>query len=68
MTDKQIEDAAAQMMVNARKSLDKICLENGMTSEEIQKIVDEAMEATSINGVPIHATCCPTCKGKGWIK
>lgn len=67
LIDLEIERIAQDMMVNARKQLDKILLDGGMTKEEIQKHVEEAMSAVRINGVPLHAIDCPTCQGKGWL-
>lgn len=61
-----IVDAATSMMVSARKQLDRILLDAGMTEKEIQEVVDDSMKGISINGVPLSAVPCEHCGGKGW--
>jgi len=67
MIDPETKKLGAELMVASRKSLDKILLEAGMTQEEIQATVEEAMSDIRICGVPLHATECQACQGRGWI-
>lgn len=64
--DPAIADAAASLMVSARKGLDRILLDAGMTPQEIQQVVDESVKNTYVNGVPVLAIPCEHCDGKGW--
>ncbi len=50
MIDPEIIQAGIEMMVSARKELNRICLEAGMTKEEIQRVVKEALKDLRING------------------
>ena len=67
MIDPEIEQAGMELMVGARKALDEILLKGGMTQEEIQKVVEEAMDGVRIDGVPLRAIPCQHCEGRGWI-
>lgn len=66
--DPEIMRSGEDLMVAMRKELDKILLEGGMAQEEIQTLVEDAMDNISINGVPIHSKLCTYCEGRGWVK
>jgi hypothetical protein len=50
MITKEIEQAAVEMAVDARKQLNKICEEAGLTPEQIQEAVDRGLASLTING------------------
>lgn len=52
--DPEAELAGLELMVNCRKWMDQQLLASGMTQEEIQALVEEAMEGIFVNGVPVR--------------
>ena len=48
--DPEIERAALEMARNARKQINKICEEAGMTPEQTQEAVDQGLSGLRING------------------
>lgn len=65
--DPEIENCAREMSARLGEQIRQIMRDNGMTEEEINKTMHDAIKGIRINGVPVLATACPACDGKGWV-